>query len=113
LGDIQGFTQARFIEDEEVPTLEATIEEFRNLIDAHLPQLHTLTKTHLLLAHVPQFVRRHRYLGLLSEQSIESLHSTVNADYEKYKSLEEGKKLAKISEKQLIRNFLSDTGRSK
>ena len=69
----------RFLSDEEVSSLCDLCETFGELypvyLDDSIPR-----KVHELICTVPRFVRKHRTLGLLGEQSSESLHAAVNME---------------------------------
>ena len=73
-----------------------------------MPKLHSLPKMHILLAHVIPFVRKHRFFGLVSEQSIEALHSTFNSDMEQHKTEPFKQQIKSVIETHYQRNALFD-----
>lgn len=73
-------SKADFLEESEIDHLDQYCKEFRQGFVTKFPDQHLTVKMHML-EHLPEFARRHRTLGLLSEQGLESLHQVVNRLY--------------------------------
>lgn len=78
LGDIQNYFASQFLIEDEIVKLTRYCKEFATKLKEFYPNQSVTPKMHFLVTHVPQFARRHKTLGLLSEQSLESLHAKVN-----------------------------------
>ena len=62
-------------------------DAWKDLVDAYPDDFKFFYKVHVLVCHVPEFVRRHGPLGPYSEQAGESLHSRWDLDWTRYKYL--------------------------
>uniref|UniRef100_A0A914WQ97 Zinc finger PHD-type domain-containing protein n=1 Tax=Plectus sambesii TaxID=2011161 RepID=A0A914WQ97_9BILA len=91
LGRIQQFFTADFLDDDRIEELEQCCEQFACDLKESLPNESVTPKMHFLTAHIPAFARRHRTLGLISEQPLESLHARINKlerQYSAYRDVE-------------------------
>uniref|UniRef100_A0A914VGX3 Zinc finger PHD-type domain-containing protein n=1 Tax=Plectus sambesii TaxID=2011161 RepID=A0A914VGX3_9BILA len=84
LGNIQQYCRAEFLTDAKISGVEKSCEQFASDMKRLLPEESVTPKMHFLATHLPAFARRHRTLGMLSEQSLESLHAKVNAIERKF-----------------------------
>lgn len=81
-------------------------------ITAYDTSLFNLPKVHLLVSHVPEFVKRNFFWGLLSEQGVEAVHHLINMDIQTFSNCPTKDMLSrKICEQSTIRNFLHDIGK--
>lgn len=69
---------ARFLNDSEINDLENYCDQLKEFLIETFPYRNITPKLHILLEHVPEFVKEFKTLGLLSEQGIESLHAQFN-----------------------------------
>ena len=58
----------RFLSEEEVNSLEILCYEFGTIFPAYFPYRNITRKIHELVFNVPCFVRKHKTIGMLSEQ---------------------------------------------
>ena len=70
----------RFLEDHEVSALEKLCLNFGQMFPLYYPQRNITRKIHELIFNVPNFVQRHKTIGMLSEQEGESKHASINAE---------------------------------
>ena len=70
----------RFLSDEEVEMVVNRCDEFGTYYPQYFTEENVFRKVHELVCTVPRFVQNHRTIGLLSEQSAESLHAAVNCE---------------------------------
>ena len=82
-GKIEDFFVARFLTDSEVDQLESCCSQFFIAFKQLLPDHSIMPKIHFI-THLPTFAKKHRTLGLLSEQPQESLHAKMNAKERQY-----------------------------
>uniref|UniRef100_A0A915EDH0 RNase H type-1 domain-containing protein n=1 Tax=Ditylenchus dipsaci TaxID=166011 RepID=A0A915EDH0_9BILA len=78
LGQMQSMSKASFLSQKEIARFDQWSNDFFNCLKQHFPNVLITPKCHLLCCHVGQFMKLHKFWGLLSEQSIESLHRMVN-----------------------------------
>jgi hypothetical protein len=110
LSNIYASAKAKFLDDTEIEFLGSSIAIFSDLIKKK-PKIFTLTKIHYLLTHVQDFVIKHGFWGLMSEQVTESIHSSFNSSEEDYKNVSKDKQFELILRRQLVKNYCFDTGR--
>ena len=70
----------RFLSDQEISLICSLCDEFGTCYPKNLPKENISRKVHELICTVPRFVKKHRSIGLFSEQSSESLHSAVKME---------------------------------
>ena len=70
----------RFLSDEEVDLVCSLCDQFGTYYPLYFPHRNIFRKVHELTVTVPRFVKKHRTIGLLSEQSSESLHAAVKSE---------------------------------
>uniref|UniRef100_A0A183CJL0 RING-type domain-containing protein n=1 Tax=Globodera pallida TaxID=36090 RepID=A0A183CJL0_GLOPA len=110
LSRLQGFAEARMLEQPEIEELVSTAEEYRATIVQNFPDICT-PKFHILTAHVPTFVKRHGWWGLLSEQPMESFHPEFNDDIERRSNTRDvAAQLLFCAKEAAIRNGVFDSG---
>uniref|UniRef100_A0A914W7S0 Uncharacterized protein n=1 Tax=Plectus sambesii TaxID=2011161 RepID=A0A914W7S0_9BILA len=78
LGRVQSYFKAHIFKEDEIAELEQSCKQIACEMKELLPEESITPKMHFLAAHLPTFARRHGTLGLLSEQSLESLHAKAN-----------------------------------
>lgn len=87
LHDIFSLFEARFLSDEEVNTLCKLCWSFGEWFPVEFPDEKIPPKLHFLVAHIPQCAIKWRTVGLLSEQGLESIHASLNAEERVYASV--------------------------
>uniref|UniRef100_A0A914YVT3 Uncharacterized protein n=1 Tax=Panagrolaimus superbus TaxID=310955 RepID=A0A914YVT3_9BILA len=80
LGNLQHYTAAKFLTDEQIEDLKILIEDFVQHMVNNLDDTNVTPKAHYLL-HIHENAERYKTLGLISEQAIEALHAFVNSIY--------------------------------
>ena len=70
----------RFLTDGEVDKVCALCDEYGTYYPQYFPELNIFRKVHELIITVPRFVKKYRIIGLLSEQSSESLYAAVKCE---------------------------------
>ena len=70
----------RFLEDHELSALDELCLNFGQMFSLYFPQRNITRKIHELIFNVPNFVQRHKTIGMLSEQEGESKHASINAE---------------------------------
>jgi len=78
LGRIQSHFAAEFLSETQQSELEMSCREFAADFKRFLPNESVTPKLHFLTAHLHNFAKKNGTLGLLSEQSLESLHARIN-----------------------------------
>lgn len=79
LGKIFNLTSTtKFLTDDQITDLESKILELKKCLCDNFQNTTTTPKMHSLLTHVLPFVKKHRTIGLFTEQAIESLHAEMN-----------------------------------
>ena len=78
LGEVQNFTEGRFLTDEEIASCILKIDELAFHMFENFPEVTLAQKGHLLFRHFKSFMEEHHFLGFFSEQPIEALHAAVN-----------------------------------
>ena len=73
--------RATILSDQQVDDIEVNISLFCNLYLATLQTTQATPKLHILEAHLVEFMRKWRALGLFGEDAIESIHAKLNAIY--------------------------------
>lgn len=108
LGTVQSYANASFLSDAEIDDLEREIRQFENLIfERSEPRI--TPKCQLLLRHVVPFVRKYKFWGKASEQSIEHLHARFNNDLRRLSAIREKKALyLQLVETTCIHNYIFD-----
>uniref|UniRef100_A0A915DGC4 Uncharacterized protein n=1 Tax=Ditylenchus dipsaci TaxID=166011 RepID=A0A915DGC4_9BILA len=101
--------EATFLSNEQIAMLGEWTHNFFLCLRKNFPDVPVTPKCHLLCCHVGEFVRLHKFWGLLSEQSIESLHRKVNSDERRFGSMNNRPViLKKLFEESYLRNVLFD-----
>ena len=78
---IMNLVMARcFLFEDKINSLEILCYEFGTIFPAYLPYRNITRKIRELVFNVPCFVRKHKTIGMLSEQDGESKHAAVNAE---------------------------------
>ena len=81
LSDIMKLVMARrFLEEDEIKRLEELCHGFGAKFPTVFPDRNITLKIHELVFNVPQFARKWKTIGLLSEQEGESMHAVVKAE---------------------------------
>jgi hypothetical protein len=98
--------------NDEQDELIRDIMQFFNFAKVVAPDLINLPKMHFLVSHFPQFVKQHGFIGLMSEQGTEAIHSIVNTDTEKWKSMAQQRKWKEVLNQSIYRNYIFDLGKN-
>lgn len=86
LGEIFKLTSAaRFLFETEIDDLENMCHQLEEMHIAYFPHMTITPKMHILTRHVPEFARKYKTVGLMSEQGLESLHAECNSITRLYK----------------------------
>ena len=78
----------RFWSDQEIATFENNILTLSGVIQKSFPHRSITIKSHFLLVHTVEFIRRFRSYGLFNEQGLENLHQIMFRDEVKFKHLD-------------------------
>ena len=70
----------RFLSDQEINLVETLCHDFGDAFHNCFPEKGIIPKIHEYIFHVPKFVRKHKTLGLCSEEEGESLHASFNLE---------------------------------
>ncbi|KAI1695790.1 hypothetical protein Ddc_20965 [Ditylenchus destructor] len=108
LGQIQIYAKAQFLSDAEQFLLFKSIHDFKEMLFS-TENPHITPKMHWLFVHVEEFVKRHGFWGLASEQPIENLHSKINENARTFAPIVEQEALFRqFARIQASRNFSFD-----
>uniref|UniRef100_A0A914DX30 PDZ domain-containing protein n=1 Tax=Acrobeloides nanus TaxID=290746 RepID=A0A914DX30_9BILA len=109
LGRIQSCAKAAFLSTEDQAKLAEKILVFKELL-LKSNNIKVTAKMHWLLCHVNEFVQKHGFWSLASEQGIESLHAVINEDFRQFWSTKKEETLFRqIIRQQALRNYFFDT----
>ena len=96
----------RFLSDNEISILCAKCKKFGQLYSIYFPNAGIQRKVHELIFSVPRFVKQHKTIGLLSEQSGESLHAAVNMEVRQLVSVKDkSQQIRLVFERQELRSL--------
>ena len=70
----------RFLSANEIDLLAQRCNEFGVVFPKNLPERNITPKVHMIVFDVPEFVRAHKTIGVVSEQEGESKHAAINAE---------------------------------
>lgn len=80
LGQLQGYAKASFLEQADIDEFGVLANNYFNAFRTAFPTQSITSKHHWLVTHVPQFMQRWKFWGLMSEQPIEAMHHQLNKD---------------------------------
>ena len=96
----------RFLSDDEISILCLKCKQFGQLYPIYFPNASIQRKVHELIFSVPRFVKKHKTIGLLSEQSGESLHAAVNMEVRQLVSVKDkSQQIRLVFERQELRSL--------
>ena len=108
LGRIQSYSNAVFLSDTDITSLENVIKKLEVLIFCHSTPTVT-PKCQILLRHMLPFVRQFRFWGKASKQTIEHIHAEVNKDQRRLIAIKNKKMLyIQLAKLLVLKNFLFD-----
>lgn len=101
--------KSTFLTPDEIQHLRISAEEFVLLYHSTFDDSSLTPKAHILLHHLPEFAEKFKFVGLLSEQGIESTHHRFNLAENRFASItNEEKRWRRILAENAMRNALFD-----
>lgn len=111
LGRLQNFAEARMLDQDEVDDCITLAHQFYSHMMKYFPKICTIPKFHHLTVHLPLFVEKHHFWGLISEQPIESFHAQWNDDIARRSNTKDEFTILSFGAKEsAIRNAIFDLG---
>ena len=86
----------KILAEHEIESLSNMCYEFGKWFPENFPNETITIKMHLLIYHVPQFVKKYKSLRLFSEQMLESIHANANTLHRTFCSVRERPKQLKL-----------------
>lgn len=98
-------SRASFLNSCEIAEVIHLCYQFHEFFIDSFPNTPMTIKMHMLIEHVPDFVRHHRTVGLLSEQALESLHATVNKLHRRFACIRKTQRKQEMTHREHHINF--------
>uniref|UniRef100_A0AC35UCH9 Uncharacterized protein n=1 Tax=Rhabditophanes sp. KR3021 TaxID=114890 RepID=A0AC35UCH9_9BILA len=80
LRDVKKLAKSKTLSEDEKKAAIQSIKAFREAITYPLLKLTMQPKAHFLISHMPEQIEKYASMNFFSEQSIESMHASINKD---------------------------------